>query len=93
MMYKAKIAVCWDPYKTLKEKRAPCRIFECQTWWYVKKPLGLEGFDTKYCLQGYEIRCAPVNPVVTIWTTCCNIKAFRILPAPCCYVYNVLLLQ
>jgi len=29
----------WDPYKTLKAKREPCRVFEYYTWWYVKKPL------------------------------------------------------
>jgi hypothetical protein len=29
----------WDPYKTLKTKRAPRRILGCLTWWYVKKPL------------------------------------------------------
>jgi hypothetical protein len=27
MMYKAKVDVFWDPYKTLNAKRAPCRIF------------------------------------------------------------------
>jgi hypothetical protein len=31
-----------DPYKTLNAKRAPCRIFECKTWWYVKKKLGFK---------------------------------------------------
>ena len=43
MMYKAKVAVCSDIcYKTLNAKRAQWRIFECQTWWYVKKPLGFK---------------------------------------------------
>ena len=44
-MYKAKVAVCSEIYnlhKTLNAKRAPCRIFECQTWWYVKKQLGFK---------------------------------------------------
>jgi hypothetical protein len=29
-------------YKTLNAKRAPCRIFEYYTWWYIKKLLGFE---------------------------------------------------
>ena len=43
MMYKAKVAVASEiSYKTLNAKQAPCRIFECYTWWYVKKPLGFK---------------------------------------------------
>jgi hypothetical protein len=43
MLYKAKVAVRSDiPKKTLNTKRAPCRIFECYTWWYVKEPLGFK---------------------------------------------------
>jgi len=42
MMYTAKVAVFWDPYETLNAKRASCTIFECQTLWYVYKPLGFK---------------------------------------------------
>jgi hypothetical protein len=30
---------------TLNAKLASCRIFECQTWWYVKKPTGFKRLD------------------------------------------------
>jgi len=26
-MYKEKVVLCWDTYKPLNAKRAPCRIF------------------------------------------------------------------
>ena len=42
MMYKAKVALFWYPYKTLNAKRTPCRIFECYTWWYVQETLGFK---------------------------------------------------
>jgi len=41
-VYSKSRCLFWDPYKTLNAKWAPCRIFECLTWWYVKKPLGFE---------------------------------------------------
>ena len=44
MMYRAKAAVCSQiRTKHSNAKRAPCRIFECQAWWYVKKAVGFEG--------------------------------------------------
>jgi hypothetical protein len=46
----------WDPYKTLNAKRAPCRIFEFLTWYYVKEPLGFKRLiikrnDINFCLK------------------------------------------
>ena len=51
MTYTEKAAVCMfrDPHKTLNEKRAPCRINECQTGWYVKKLLGFESLTFNNC--------------------------------------------
>jgi hypothetical protein len=43
MLYKAKIAACSEIHaKHINEKRAPCRTFQCYTWWYLKLRLGLE---------------------------------------------------
>jgi len=43
MMHKSKKrCLFWDPYKSLNAQRAPSRISECKTCWYVKKPLGFK---------------------------------------------------
>ena len=42
-MYKAKVTVCSEiPTKHSAQSRAPCRIFECYTWWYVQEMLGFK---------------------------------------------------
>jgi hypothetical protein len=47
MLYKAKIAVCSEILKkTLNAKRTPCRIVECEIWWYIQKPLGFKKLRT-----------------------------------------------
>ena len=52
MMYKAKA----------NAKRAPCRIFECWTWWYSEKPLGFK-----------ELKCHyKENDVIVSIPVCCS---------------------
>jgi len=48
--YSKRRCLLLDPHKTLNIKRAPCRNFECQTWWYVKKQLGFKWLITDSCL-------------------------------------------
>jgi hypothetical protein len=44
MFYKAKVSICSEIHtEQINAMSAPCRIFECKTWWYVKLPLGFKG--------------------------------------------------
>jgi hypothetical protein len=60
MTYTAKAAVCSDIRTKRNTKRAPCRIFECWTKWYVKKPLGFKRLNAP-CLLWHPPR------LITMW--------------------------
>jgi hypothetical protein len=43
MPYKAQVAVCSEIHtQHMDVMWAQCRIFECQTWWYIKELLGFK---------------------------------------------------
>jgi len=51
-------------YKTLNVKRAPCRSFECWTWWYVQKPLGFKSLMWIYQAKVKLSLCMPEQALV-----------------------------
>jgi hypothetical protein len=55
MFYEAKLAVCSEIHaKHMNEKRAPCRVFRCYTWWYLKLPLGFKRLMIFQVSRGVE---------------------------------------
>jgi hypothetical protein len=46
MMYKAKVDVMRSVHNT-QRKASTFRIFDCQTWWYVKKHLGFKRLNNQ----------------------------------------------
>jgi hypothetical protein len=56
MIYSKCRCLFWDPYKTLNAKWAPCRIFECQSWWYVENPLDFKRLkQTQYKILNWTL--------------------------------------
>ena len=65
MMCKEKFAVCSEiKHKTINAKRTPCKIFECWTWWYVKKPLSFKRLMWIYQANVKLSLCVPEQALV-----------------------------